>query len=150
MSLVEIKSKEGTKLRKIVVLAVSILALSVTVGVAEAAKKKVESEVTIQYNLGNDPYGEDGTFSGEVNALNVSGKKKRKCEKNRTVTVYRVQPGEDPTFGTTKTNGDGEWVISAPDAYDEAGQYYAVVSKKKKNKLNLVCKPDTSPTITVP
>ena len=137
-------------MKKVVVIAIAVLAFTVVGGTALAKKQKVESEVTIQYNLGNDPYGEDGTFSGEVNAIGVSGSAKKKCEKKRKVTVRRVQPGEDPTFGTVKTDKDGNWVLAAPDAYDEAGQYYAEVAKKKKKQAKLICKADTSDPITVP
>ena len=61
--------------------------------------------------------------SATVKALDGGDSARKKCENNRIVRVKRVQPGEDPTFGTTKTDKDGNWAIAGSRAYEEGGQY---------------------------
>jgi hypothetical protein len=151
--------RKRPKLKKFVVPVVAAFTLAAVGGIAGAAPdkdntKKVESKVTLKFDPGNstdpyDPYA-DAMFFGKVKALNVSGSDEKKCENNRTVRIKRLQPGEDPTFGTATTDKDGKYSLPASEAYQEGGQYRAKVERRKRNKANLNCLPDRSDPITVP
>jgi hypothetical protein len=115
----------------------ALLVGAIGAGIATGHKKKIKSTVTIEFT--DTVYGD--SFSGEVNS------KKRKCERNRKVTVFRG----GTSVGSDTTNNQGEYVVPVDNA--APGNYFAKAKKKvlKKNKKHKhVCRKAKSPTITVP
>jgi hypothetical protein len=116
---------------------------AVGAGIATAHKKKIKSTVSIAWH-DNDPYYEEGDrFEGDV------GSKKKKCRKNRKVTVKRVGGGK---VGSDQTNNQGHYVVKL-NGDAAPGDYFAKAKKKviKKNKNHKhVCKKAKSNTISVP
>lgn len=82
-------------------------------------------------------------FHGKV----LSGK--AVCKRNRTVKVYRVDPGPDGLYGTTRSNAQGRWSIpaGAPN-----GKFYAIAIQRKISapKTTFVCKRAISPKVMFP
>jgi hypothetical protein len=117
---------------------------AVGAGVATAHKKKFKTTVTIQWNSNEGQYSSGDTFTGNV------GSKKKKCRKDRTVKVFKVQG--DRLIGTDQTSNRGRYVVRVGgDA--TPGDYFAKAKKKviKKNaKHKHVCKKGRSPAIVVP
>lgn len=72
--------------------------------------------------------------------------KKAACERNRTVEVYRVDPGSDGLFGSTKSDAQGRWSIPAgmPN-----GKFYAIAKQRSVGGpgKTLVCKRAISPKV---
>lgn len=72
--------------------------------------------------------------------------KKAACERNRTVEVYRVDPGSDGLFGSTTSNAQGMWEIPAgmPN-----GKFYAIAKQRSIDApaKTLVCKRAISPKV---
>jgi hypothetical protein len=101
---------------------------------ADAATNRVEvaSRVTLA---------QGAPFHGKVLS------RKAACERNRTVEVYRVDPGPDGLYGGTRSNARGRWEIPAgmPN-----GKFYAVVKQRSINAAGktLVCKGAISPRAT--
>jgi hypothetical protein len=117
---------------------------AVGAGIATAHKKKIKSTVTIAWHDNDDPYYEQGDhFDGDVDS------KKKKCRKNRKVTVKRVGGGK---VGSDQTNNQGHYVVQV-GGEAAPGDYFAKAKKKviKKNKNHKhVCKKAKSNTISVP
>lgn len=76
------------------------------------AKARIVTHITLA---------ESSPFHGKVLSRRVA------CERNRTVKVYRVDPGPDGLFGTTTSNADGEWSIPAGIPH---GTFYAVAKPR--------------------
>lgn len=94
------------------------------------ATTKIASRVTLA---------QSSPFHGKVLS------KKAACERNRTVKVYRVDPGPDGLYGTTTSNADGEWSIPAGIPH---GTFYAVVKQRPIGNGTTVCKRAISPKVT--
>jgi hypothetical protein len=103
----------------LVALAVGLLGLSL-VSVVAAHTLKHDSTVTLHLQKnGKDP----DSFAGKV--LSDSPR----CERNRTVKVFRRLPGDDKLIGTSTTDADGNFELTlAGEA--KAGTYYAVAPRK--------------------
>jgi len=107
---------------------------------------RYESTITAAYKeRADNPYNPNdkpfARFKGEVDS------EKKKCRKNRTVTVKSKVTGE--TVGTDTTNRKGKFSIDADAAQGEYGPYapagaYRVKAKKlvkeKNNGTKVVCK----------
>jgi hypothetical protein len=103
--------------------------------------KKVESVVEI------DGWGPPTTYDAFVGDVHS---RKPKCERNRTITMYYEEPGEDEIVGAGVTDETGDWTIQ-PEFAGLDDPYYVVVDRSKvgKGKKKLVCKEDTSPSVQV-
>ena len=123
------------RFKTVAALLIAMLCVASTALVAQAAKTKYKTNVTISHT--GDAYG--STFKGKVKS------QKKACKKNRKVTVKRVRSGSDQKIGSTKSNKKGKWRVDTAPAQN--GKYYAVAKKKSKN--NYVCKKGKSPKITV-
>ena len=66
------------------------------------------------------------------------------CERNRKVKVFRKQSGADGLYGSTKSDVDGKWSMSATPN----GRFYAVVTRVQKGsgEKAFVCRRDVSAT----
>lgn len=120
--------------RKIPIVIALVAALSVaawTSGGAAADRIEVASRATLA---------QSAPFHGEVLS------RKTACERNRTVKVYRVDPGPDGLYGTTTSNAQGRWAIPAglPN-----GEFYAIAIQRKVStaKTTFVCKRAVSPKV---
>ena len=72
--------------------------------------------------------------------------KKAACERDRTVDVYRVDPGSDGLYGSTTSDARGRWSVPAgmPN-----GKFYAVARQRSIDApgKTLVCKKAISPKV---
>ncbi len=79
-------------------------------------------------------------FHGKVTS------KKAACGRNRTVAVYRVDPGSDGLYGSTTSDAQGRWSVPAgmPN-----GKFYAVARQRSIDApgKTLVCKRAISPKV---
>src|SRR5688572_24546018 len=137
------RSRSRARYLATAVLCLSIFSLAaVLVPSAEAHKKKTASEHQLTVTQG----GANDVFDGVVSS------KKAKCERGRSITLFRVVGGDsapDATVSTATTDSDGTWsktVANAPD-----GSYYAKAAKKKKKKKGHkhICKAATSNTVVL-
>lgn len=79
-----------------------------------------------------------GPFHGKVLS------KRAACKRDRLVSVFRVEQGEDGLFGSTRSDGSGKWKIEATPN----GDFYAIVKRraKKSGDTVQVCRSDRSKT----
>ena len=120
------------KTRIVITLVAATLSVAAWTSSAAAANRvEVASRVTLAQA---DP------FHGRV----IS--KKAACERNRTVAVYRVDPGSDGLFGSTTSNAQGMWEIPAglPN-----GKFYAIARQRSIDApaKTHVCKRAISPKV---
>ncbi len=99
---------------------VALFALGSVAASAATNTKTYDSKVTIDFvNDKDGVYGEGDKFKGHVSS------KKKKCESNRKVSVYRND--DDTLVGRDETNDNGNYKVSSPDT--QPGKYYAKVKK---------------------
>ena len=118
------------KTRIVITLVAAALSVAAWSSSAAAANRvEVASRVTLAQA---DP------FHGKV----IS--KKAACERNRTVAVYRVDPGSDGLFGSTTSDAQGRWSVPAglPN-----GKFYAIARQLDAPGKTLVCKRAISPKV---
>ncbi len=124
----------STLARLAATLAIAALAIAALASTALATRHiRIASEVTLA--VGNP-------FHGKVNSKPYS----HACRPQRTVKVFRVDPGPDGLFGKTTTDQKGRWSMSGGMPH---GKFYAVVKKLSQGTAGTiyVCKSDTSPTV---
>ncbi|CAA9402692.1 MAG: hypothetical protein AVDCRST_MAG22-1202 [uncultured Rubrobacteraceae bacterium] len=107
----------------------ALLAAAWATSAAAANRVEVASRVT---------FSQSAPFHGRVLSLKAA------CERNRTVAVFRVDPGSDGLYGGTKSGAGGGWSIPAgmPN-----GKFYAVVKQRSIDTAGktFVCKKAVSP-----
>lgn len=119
--------------RKIPIAVALVAALSFATwvsGTAAADRAEFASRVTLA---------EGAPFHGKVLS------RKAACERNRTVEVYRVDPGPDGLYDRTTSNARGRWTIPAgmPN-----GRFYAVARQRTTGAgPTFVCKRAISPKV---
>ena len=119
------------------------VALMSVVFVAGAAghTARFDSTVTAKFHKQTDVF--DGVVASD----------KRRCAKNRTVTVWlRATDGSTTELGTEKTDDAGVWVIQ-PASAPAAGTYFAEAAKKvlrKNSKHRHICRVAASKDVKVP
>ena len=98
-----------------------------------------QSTVTVDTRPG--PTQRSTTFFGEVRSPN------EKCVNGRTVVLYTRDPNLIHQVGETKTDAEGDWEISAPEARLRGDQFVKVFKKTlvKTNRHRHVCKGDKTP-----
>lgn len=118
-----------------IAIALIVAALSVaawTSSAAAANRVEVASRVTLA---------QTAPFHGKVLS------RKAACERNRTVAVYRVDPGSDGLYGRTRSDARGRWAIPAgmPN-----GKFYAIAKQRSIGTTGktFVCKRAISPKAT--
>ena len=98
-------------------------------GIATGHDARFDSRVRITGYIDN------ASFLGRV------ASDRKQCKRKRRVTVWRRNPGAmDAPVGTAKSNGKGNWAVSAPSA--PSGRYFATAKKRviKKAAHKHVCK----------
>jgi hypothetical protein len=124
---------------------VAIMSVVLVAG-ATAHKVKYDTAVTIKYDKPNknDPYAK-AAFDGRLSS------DKARCEKNRTVDVYRREVnGSETLIGSDATDVTGAWGIQPGSV--APGTYFAYTAKKvlrKKKKHRHICKAGTSKDLKV-
>jgi basic membrane lipoprotein Med (substrate-binding protein (PBP1-ABC) superfamily) len=126
-------------MKKLLIAILAVIACLAIGAVGASGADSTKTKVTIHFNGGSGDYGK---FYGRVKS------KKAACERHRKVVVKRKQPGKDAKYGSTFSDNDGRWEISATSPVTP-GKYYAVAKKKVLNNGH-VCKKGRSGTITVP
>lgn len=129
-------------------LVVAIVAMASLVFVAGASAHNVrfDTSVTIKYDKPNkkDPYAK-AAFDGSLNSA------KARCEKNRTVSVYRREAnGTTTVIGSDATDLGGAWAIQPGSV--APGTYFAQTPKKvlrKNSKHRHVCRAGVSRDLSV-
>lgn len=120
------------KMRIAIALAAAALSVAAWTSSAAAANKV---EVATRATLA-----QANPFHGKILS------KKAACERNRTVEVYRVDPGSDGLYGSTTSDAQGTWSVPAgmPN-----GKFYAVVKQRSIDApgKTLVCKRAISPKV---
>ena len=130
----------------ITIAATVALAGAMFVAEATAHKAKFDTAVSAKYNKPDkkDPYAV-ANFDG---ALSSS---KARCEKNRTVTLYKREAnGTSTVVGSDVTDLTGAWAVQPSSV--APGTYYAQTAKKvlrKNRKHRHVCKAGVSRDISV-
>ncbi len=122
----------SSKTRIVITLIVAALSVAAWTSSAAAADRvEVASRVTLAQTV---------PFHGKVLS------KKAACERNRTVEVYRVDPGSDGLFGSTTSDDQGRWSVPAgmPN-----GKFYAIAKQRSIDApgKTLVCKRAISPKV---
>ncbi len=113
------------KTRIVITLIVAALSVAAWTSSAAAADRvEVASRVTLAQTV---------PFHGKVLS------KKAACERNRTVEVYRVDPGPDGLYDRTTSDAQGGWSIPAGTPN---GKFYAVAKQRSIDTpgKTLVCK----------
>ncbi len=134
--------KKRSPIAAFALVVVGLIGLSL-VPIAAAHTVKHDSTVTIHLKRnGGDP----DSFSGKV----ISDSSR--CERNRTIEIYRKREGEDKLIGTTETDADGKYELVL-DGEAKGGTYYAVATRKvPRHDANHqhVCKRAESRELPVP
>ncbi len=120
----------SAKIRIAIALVVAALSVAAWTSSAAAANRvEVASRVTLA---------QGAPFHGKVLS------KKAACERNRTVEVYRVDPGPDGLYDSTTSNAQARWSIPAGTPN---GKFYAVVKQRSIGTAGttFVCKKAISP-----
>jgi hypothetical protein len=114
------------------VLLVPLLVLTATM--ASAHNASFESSVSIDYDRPN--------FEGRVQS------ERERCERGRSVSVFKVVDGPDRLIGTDQTNDNGFYSVTKAGAQ---GRFYAKVAREVFGGYGHrhVCQGDTSGTIRV-
>jgi hypothetical protein len=115
-------------------LALVVPLLVTTATEASAHNASFASSVSIDY---------DGTnFEGRVQS------ERNRCERGRTVSVFKALEGPDRLIGTDETNDNGFYSVPKPGAQ---GRFYAQVAREVFGgyRHSHVCQGDTSGTIRV-
>jgi hypothetical protein len=109
-----------------------LLVATATEGSAHNAS--FDSNVSIDYDPPN--------FEGRVRS------ERDRCERGRTVSVFKKRDGDDRLIGSDTTNDNGFYSVSKPGA---RGRFYAVVAREVFGGYGHrhVCQGDTSGTIRV-
>lgn len=120
------------KTRILITLIAAALSLAAwTTGAAAADRVAVATRATLA---------QANPFHGKVLS------QKAACERNRTVEVYRVDPGSDGLYGSTTSDARGKWTVPAgmPN-----GKFYAVARQRSIDApgKTLVCKRAVSPKV---
>jgi hypothetical protein len=115
-------------MRRVLVAIAALAAIVSVTAVASAKTKHVTTATTVSFSGTLGQYDEypDGTFYGTVFSS-------AKCRQDRTVVVRRA---EGPVVGTTQSDHDGNWSVTATTPLTP-GQYDVIVEKrviKKKIK----------------
>jgi hypothetical protein len=125
----------GTRIRMVtsalaVVLIVPLLVASATV--VSAHNASFDSTVSIDYDRPN--------FVGKVSS------ERDRCERNRTVSVFKKREGSDRLIGTDETDDNGSYSVTKAGA---RGRFYAQVDREVFGGYGHrhVCEADTSGTI---
>lgn len=102
-------------------------------GLAGAHNVRFDDKVTIRTNP---------DFHGRVFS------RKARCEKQRTVQIYREESGPDGLFASTKTDADGRWERLVSQL---TGDFYARITRRDIGSPghDHVCKGDRSPSVNV-
>ena len=135
-------------MRRVVILIVATLALAsvVLAGQATAHKAKFDTSVSVKYNKPDkkDPYAV-ANFEGALSSA------KARCEKNRTVTLYkRESNGTTTAVGSDATDLTGAWAVQPSSV--TPGKYFAQTNKKvlrKNRKHRHICKAGVSRDLNV-
>lgn len=116
------------------VLVATLLAAAWTSSASAAQRVEIDSRVTLA---------QSAPFHGK--ALS----RKAACERKHTVKVYRVDPGPDGLYDTTRSNAQGQWTIPAGTPN---GKFYAVVKQRSLDTTGktFICKRAISPKVTFP
>lgn len=127
----------GTRMRTMTVaLALVLLVplLVATATIARAHNASFDSSVSIDYDRPN--------FEGTVQS------ERARCERGRTVSVFKVREGPDRLIGTDETNDNGSYSVRKAGAQ---GRFYAKVAREVFGGYGHrhVCQGDTSGTIRV-
>jgi hypothetical protein len=112
---------------------VAVVALLVASATAVSAHNaSFDSTVSIDYDRPN--------FVGKVSS------ERDRCERNRTVSVFKKREGSDRLIGTDETNDNGSYSITKAGA---RGRFYAQVAREIFGGYghSHVCEADTSGTI---
>jgi hypothetical protein len=127
----------GTRMHKVtvalaLVLLVPLLIATATIGSAHNAS--YASSVSIDYDQPN--------FEGRVQS------ERERCERGRTVSIFKVLDGPDRLIGTDETNDNGFYSVPKAGAQ---GKFYARVAREVFGgyEHNHVCQGDTSGRIRV-
>jgi hypothetical protein len=127
----------GTRMRMMTVALAVILVVPFLVATAawvNAHNASFDSSVSIDYDRPN--------FEGRVSS------ERDRCERGRSVSVFKKRDGGDRLIGTDETNDDGFYSVPKAGA---RGRFYAVVAREVFGGYGHrhVCEGDTSDTIRV-
>jgi hypothetical protein len=127
----------GTRMGKVAVALAVVLVVPFLVATAawvSAHNASFDSSVSIDYDRPN--------FEGRVSS------ERDRCERGRTVQVFKKREGPDRLIGTDETNDNGFYSVNKPGAQ---GRFYAVVAREVFGGYGHthVCEGDTSVTIRV-
>ena len=112
--------------------------------------KRVSSEISAEFTnpegstlLFVIPIGEDATDTFEGQVLSTE----EGCYRGRLVNIYKA--GEKAVVASTRTDGDGKWIVGKEDP--AAGNYYAVAleTRFKAKKRRVICRKANSETMVV-
>jgi hypothetical protein len=126
--------------------AIVVVMSVVLVAAAAAHKVRFDTSATIKYDkpAKNDPYAK-AAFKGNLTSA------KARCEKNRTVSVYRREAnGSETVIGSDATDVTGAWGMEPGSV--APGTYFAHTAKKvlRKNKKHRhICRAGTSRDLKV-
>ena len=120
--------------RLVSALAIAAVALPLVATEAAGHAFVAPSRVTIDYDQGD--------FHGRVKSDRAS------CKMQRKVQVWKDVDGPDKFVGDKRTNDNGVWRMSRPDA---KGRFYAVVKRRVTGRYahHHECKKDVSPSRNV-
>jgi hypothetical protein len=125
----------GTRMRTVAVALAVVLVVPLIVATAALVYAATfDSSVSINYDRPN--------FEGQVSS------ERDRCERGRTVHVFKKRGGSDRLIGTDETNDNGFYSVNKPGAQ---GRFYATVERFEFGGYNNrhVCLGDTSGTIRV-
>jgi hypothetical protein len=127
-----------TRYRRKLVLPIVVLGLlTLGAGVAVAHTVRADSQiVNFRYTDANE------RFAGNVTS------ERFRCERRRTVQVFRDKPQHDQFVGEDRTTESGFWAVDDPGAH---GDFYAKVLRRvvTREGHRHVCRGDRSGTIFV-
>jgi hypothetical protein len=113
----------------------AVLALAIPGAlIGQIAANAVPSGVSIAYSA--------NAFHGSVESPSA------RCERHRTVSIFKVRPGDDSLVGRDETNRRGRYRVPEQGAN---GRFYAKVARKVVGGYNntVVCQSARSGTIRV-
>ena len=111
---------------------------NVTLGLVQALIRTTSvSGVTIVWNNASN------NFHGKVSSTRAA------CLSGRTVNLYKVVPGTDPSLGSATSGPSGNWNIARPTAH---GAFYSIVSQSssQSNGHVRVCLAARSKNLNIP
>ena len=124
-------------MRRTVVASLALAMIVVGVVSAHASLQRVRSTVTIS-SITSYLNPDRHFILGYVNSPRAA------CSVGRAVRVFRREPGDDVLVGTDRTDEGRNFSIEN-DGIAPSGDYYAQMRRKRRPRLGIVCKADTSP-----